>query len=324
MGVDFAQVDLANLDVQPFLENASLAWSVGLGAAALVGLLLWLAGGRLAKTGVVLAGFVLGGLVAVSVAVAWTAPAAGEAVNETGEAVAATGGEVGAPWVIGLGLGGAIAGALLAVLLYRLWMGLATAVALAMVVPAATLIWTGTTPGVDEAQLDAAAEELQDAAVEAGGEVLTDPDVAASLTGDLQADLSSEAVRAAATQHAQRFLDLLGEAWANQRASLRVWWDGLTAAQRSAVTGGAAIGALVGLILGVALPKVAAAVQTALVGTLLMYFPGTWLLERYVLTGEASSGWLPGTPRGVLLTLGLITLLGLLIQCTVLRKKTDK
>ena len=98
-----------------------------LGTGLVVGLVLWLFGGRLASKGVMLTGFVLGGLGAMGAAALWTREG---------------------PWLLGLGIGGAVAGVLLAWLLFRIWVALSAAVLLALVVPAATLVWDGAGPPI--------------------------------------------------------------------------------------------------------------------------------------------------------------------------------
>ncbi len=379
--------DVFNADVQQVLDAVPLAWAIALGVGFLIGLILWLLGGKLAKAGVVMAGFVLGGLALTSVALAWTAEGAAVAADvaaaggaggaeAAGDVAAAEGvpnsGGGGGIFLIALGVGGAIAGALLALLLYRLWIALTAAVVLAAVIPAAVLIWTGTAIGdadiesepsgaaaelvedaedvesdvevdepapaensnVDEAiepaSLRDAVDDVRDAAVEAGREIMSDPAVAESLTGDLKTDLTSDEFKAAASEHAKAFLEVLRGVWAEQKAALGQWWDGLGGRQRTTVMGGAVLGGVLGLLLGLILPQFAASVQTALVGSVLMFFTGGALLSKFVsfgggdVEGEVGAGsWLPTTPRAVLLTVGLITLIGLLLQCTVFKKKSD-
>jgi hypothetical protein len=68
-------------------------------------------------------------------------------------------------------------------------------------------------------------------------------------------------------------------------------------------------------------PLIAAAVQSALVGGILILFAGRALLLQYV---PAAAGVMPDSWRGVLLSLGLITLLGILIQWSLRAKKDDE
>ena len=79
----------------------------------------------------------------------------------------------------------------------------------------------------------------------------------------------------------------------------------------------AAAGAGVGLVLGLLVPLVAVSIQAAVVGSALLFFAGRGLLLSYA---PAAGVWLPVDRRGVLLTLALLTLLGVLVQWGLRRR----
>lgn len=292
----------ASTDLGPYLDAAPLAWTLALVGMLVVGSILWLVGGKLAKAGAVMAGFVIGGVGVMGAALAWTE---------------------GGPFIIGFGVGGALAGALLALLLFRLWIALTAALLLAAVVPAAVLVWTGQTPTTEPIEDAAATVTDTSAALLQDGSTLGD--VAGAVAGVVAENATANpddagGAASAADTPAHTFVQTLRDAWEAQLEALRTWWAELPGSQKSVVYGGALGGAAVGLLLGLILPNVAAALQTALAGALLIFGAARVLIERYVGDG----GYLPDTPRGIILTLGLITLLGLLIQWTLFRKQTDK
>ncbi|MEM1027184.1 MAG: hypothetical protein AAGJ38_03790 [Planctomycetota bacterium] len=304
------------------MQSMPAAWTVLLGLALVLGLVLWVFGGRLAEKGAMLTGFVLGGLGAAALAagiVTGTVP-----TESAGEAVTPDSSSHGL-WVLAIAIGGALAGVLLAWLLFRFWMGATAAVLLAAVVPIVAMIWTGNPPpmssiqGAQEVTLDAMgagesdpeAQRLRDRALEELSEV-EDPE---ALSTKEKAALAADAL----FDRDQFYADLQS-VWRQQVDEVKVWWQEMSPGARRFLMAGAGVGAVVGLLLGLILPGVAASLQTAMVGALLILFAGRTLMLKYVPGSEAL---LPGSWRGVLLTLGLITLLGVLIQWTLRKKKDD-
>ncbi len=347
-----ADAGLWSADWAAAVGASPAVWTGVLVGAMALGLVLWSLGGRLARAGTVTAGFVVGGLAVTSLSIG-LASASG----------------VG-PWVLLLGVGGAIAGALLAWLLFRLWMGVMAAVLLALAVPAAVLVWSPpqeAESGETQAQRVAAMEDqasslvdalkqtwregmsealnseqvqqaMRDAAAAAARGDATDGDAALAASG-----LDAQQVQTYALGQARRVWDVLKVAWDREMAKLRAWWDGLATGTRTTVIGGSAVGGVIGLVLGLLMPRIMASVQTALVGALLLFFPAGILVHAYLagpvgevldeaeleagVAGVAGvAGWAaywPTQPRAMLLSVGLITLVGLLLQCTVLRRKAD-
>ena len=285
------------------LESLAAYWPwmyTSLLAGGLVlGLVLWLFGGRLASKGVMLTGFVLGGLGAMGAAALWTREG---------------------PWLLGLGIGGAVAGVLLAWLLFRVWVALSAAVLLALVVPAATLVWDGAGPAIsltDEGR-EATAAALGYGPDETPSGPLTptafgdeDPDRGEGEDGDEGDGRPADWFDRGALMRA-----VAGE-WSHQVQSLRDWWGTLNGGERTFLGVGAAAGAGVGLVLGLLVPLIAVSIQAATVGAALLFFTGRALLLTYA---PDAGVWLPVDRRGVLLTLGLLTLLGVLVQWGLRRR----
>ena len=269
----------------PWMYTSLLAMGLALG------LVLWLFGGRLASKGVMLTGFVLGGLGAMGAAALWTREG---------------------PWLLGLGIGGAVAGVLLAWLLFRIWVALSAAVLLALVVPAATLVWDGAGPPIKLTQ------EGRDATAAALGYAADPPPGAPPETDDIRGEVSEEDDSNPTDwfNRAALMRAVTGE-WSHQVQSLRDWWGGLNGGERTFLGVGAAAGAGVGLVLGLLVPLITVSIQAAVVGAALLFFTGRALLLTYA---PAAGAWLPVDRRGVLLTLGLLTLLGVLVQAALRRR----
>lgn len=290
---------------QELMEAMPAVWAGVLAFTAVVGLVLWAFGGRLATKGVMLSGFVLGGVGAGVLALT---------LSEGSKVM----------WVLAIGIGGAIAGVLLAWMLFRFWMAGITAVLFAAVVPLTAMIWTGNGPELS------GLKNAQDAAETAIGFGESDPEAARMMLQE-HPELAAEnpelveAAKQAAVDgepivDRQAFLDQLTAIWKEQVEEIKLWWSEMNAGQRSFLMIGAGVGAAVGFVLGLVLPLLAASLQSAMVGAVLLFTSGRGLLLSY-LPGSASV--LPDTWRGVLLSIGLITLLGLLIQWTLRKKKAD-
>ncbi|BAM03753.1 hypothetical protein [Phycisphaera mikurensis] len=319
-------------DLQPFFDDAPAAWTVALGVLTACGFVLWIAGGRLARAGVALSGFLLGGLLATT------------AAAELG--VTANG-------VVAIGIAGALAGTLLAFLLFRLWVGLLAGLILAAVVPAALLLWGGPAEGPDAAATAATAatagEPGGDAAAPAPsslfgvfeGEAGDEPAAGRSAEerlGGAAVDAAGERLAALgveATAALGDFFETATAAWKAQIAAARQAWDDLPAGSRRVALTGAAIGFVLGLLLGLAMPNLTAAFQTALVGACLLTAGTLLLLQRHAglfrgggpgaadPAGGVDAAASAPDPRALLLVVGLVTLVGLLLQWTLARRRAD-
>ena len=109
--------------------------------------------------------------------------------------------------------------------------------------------------------------------------------------------------------------------WDEQAASVRAWWEGLDEGLRSLLRMAALAGAAVGLVGGLLLPLHMASLETALVGAVLMLVPGRALAMESAGVGAALAGYLPQSPRGLVVAVGLLTLLGYLLQWSLWRRR---
>lgn len=356
---------MQSLDAQnlPPLGEAALAVVVIvlLGVALLLGLAVWLLGWRLARPACVVSGLVLGGLGGFTL---------GEMLG--------SGSITTIPLVVGAG----IAGGLLAAMLFRVWMALSAAILLALVAPAAVVIWQGTpseapgetttaqterehpgssfapsrspesgqtrdpdAPGstrrsepigegpswqeIAEAVRERIEEEIVDQTEPtSNGQGGSDNEAQGADRGAPGNSTANDTTVGTEDASQPQINAALGEAraaarswYSRTRDQLAAWWGELDGAARRMVFTAAGVGALLGLVLGLVMPYTAAAVQSALVGSLLMLVGGRELVERL------APGWaeaFPYTPRAMLIWLGLITLLGVLLQWTFFHKRTDK
>ena len=322
---------MADFHLQPFFDDAPASWSVALAVVTLAGFVLWGAGGRLARAGVALGGFFVGGLLATSAAAAL---------------------EPGGSWVIGIGVTGALAGTLLAFLLFRVWVGLLGGLILGAVVPAVLLLW-GVNPPDVPGEAGSGAAAVEPLRIEPGASSFGIFDGDREATGDAESadrtleDAVSDTVRGAAVEHAREvglrvsaalgdFFETASAAWKAQLDALKASWSGLADGQKHTAMLGAAGGFLVGFLLGLALPNPAAALQTALVGAFLLCGGTLLLLQRHaglfrgaaepatdaspVAAASAPAGV---DPRVLLLTVALVTLVGLLLQWTLASRRSD-
>jgi hypothetical protein len=298
--------------LQLMLENLG---SVGILIPALTlgaGLFLWLVGRKLAKPACTLSGLVGGGVLGLII----------------GEALADQGGVM-----LAIVIGAAIAGALLAGLLFRVWMAISGAVIFGLVASAAVLLWQQAPGDGSAGESPIAHADSADDAKGAEGEItlhipldtLTDPirdGIAAAIDGD-DSEASAELTidKEAAAKIGSAILDALRGMAEYYRESLGDWWSQAGAGVRSGVLFAGLIAAGIGLLIGLIGPYLAASLQSAAAGSVLMLFSSFSLLAQ--LMPEHLS-WLPASPRGVLICLGLITAIGLALQWMFFAGKADK
>ncbi|MEE9211309.1 MAG: DUF4203 domain-containing protein [Phycisphaeraceae bacterium] len=183
-------------------------------------------------------------------------------------------------------IAGAITCGLVAWLLFRVWMGLSGALLLALVFSIAALAAQGS--GLPpQANTDAL---MIDPAEIVGGEAIN------------------------------QLWQNLKTVYEQQKTDMGVWWDGLGGSGRMSVIVVGIGGAVGGLLLGLILPYLAASFQSALVGAVLIVYGGLPLIAANAPQMYSS---LPTTTRLRLLTVGLITILGVAIQWTLFKHKAD-
>ncbi|MEX2543517.1 MAG: hypothetical protein WD316_00175 [Phycisphaeraceae bacterium] len=307
---------------------------LGFGLLALLGLVLLLLGRKLVRVACTVSGVALGTMGGL-----WVGWAIGSGTVGT----------------IALAVAGLIIGGLLAGLTFRLWVALAGAALLALAAPAAGVIWYGpvaapdvapaATPATPATPADAAdpAPASPDAAAlapegdtDAGQayqrameliqqwfarEEAPEPD-AEQLDPETRSQLEAMNFNA---EQIQQLIDAVAEAVRNwyglQMDRVGGWWEDLGAGTRRFIYIVAALGALAGLGFGLIAPTLAASFESALVGAMLIFVAVRELLVRYA---PGAGGYVPDTPRGVLLLVGLITIIGFLLQWTFARARVDK
>ena len=276
-------------DVMGAMPAAAL---IGAGVLFAVGLVVWLMGQKLARPVCVLTGLILGGVGGL---------AGGHALGEQ------------AYYVLPMVVGCAVAGALLAALLFRLWVALAGAVLLSLIVPAGSLMWHGTPlPGQGKSVVNA---------TQPTGSVANRQSQAAR---PKQAGAKGESASTQPTAQAtfeKTYRAVVGF-YGEEVSGIQQWWDnGLDGGGRRLVYLGAAAGALIGLVFGLVAPYVAASLESALAGAILLFFPGSTLLEHF---SPGKGALIPSSPRSVIFALCLITVIGFLFQWTLFRRSADK
>ncbi|MCX5661646.1 MAG: hypothetical protein NTW19_18365 [Planctomycetota bacterium] len=103
--------------------------------------------------------------------------------------------------------------------------------------------------------------------------------------------------------------------------SIRQSWGRLSPRFRQVAAGLAGAGAVTGLVVGLLWPAIAAALQSALVGSVIMVLTGGRLLVGVAPAYLASWGT---SAKAMLLAVGLITALGVTLQCTIIRRQADR
>ncbi|MFW6336735.1 MAG: LPXTG cell wall anchor domain-containing protein [Phycisphaeraceae bacterium] len=275
-----------------------------LGGLCLVGLALVLLGRRLVKPACVVSGAVLG------LGAAWIAAGVWPTL---------------ATYWIPLLLTGAVAGGLLAGALFRFWVAFAAAAFLALVVPLATLAWQGAPLPMQNGAANGAANGAGDDAAGDDAAEAGELDNRASALIDEETRRRVEErvdeVGEAAGEFGVAVLESLRELAARQRDAVEAWWKELGEQGRRNVLVGAGVGGVLGLLLGVAVPYTASSVLSSLAGSLLLVFAGRTL--AWGLGGEAVSGYVPTEPRTLAAAVGLITVVGIIVQWTLRPKKDD-
>jgi len=277
--------DQLNDIIQQLPPVGMVAMIVGLG----VGLVLWLLGRRLLRAGVVISGLILGGLAGLLL---------GESLADEGA------------YVLPMVIGGGISGALLAWLLFRVWMALSGAVIVALVVPAIMIVWQGVpTPELPTTTDFRDRLQLQMEGPPSLGE-----------TFEIDQPQEEQASQGRIMTFFNDIMAVLRQLYINEVEDIQNWWDQQPTTTRNTLMAAAGIGAIIGLLLGLLLPNISAAGQSSLAGALLIVFTGRALLSHFA-TDQMQ--WLYNA-RPLIITIGLITVLGVLLQCTWLSRKADK
>lgn len=297
--------------IQPWLNNAPTLAQVLAGVSVLVGTVLWSCGRKLARLFVAIAGLLVGGGTAILL---------GEQFGHAG-------------LMLALIVAGAVAGYLLIWFLFRVAMGLSLAVTLAIVAPFALLFIQGD-------PMPPIGQDLESYKRSLAGQKLTlideglpsadagpDSGLFQSPSGDDStpppADgkpSSVDQAREAAGVVMNWLKPLFGLAH-DQGDALRYWWNERSVGKQRVLGVTAVAGLFVGLFAGLFLPNVAAALASSLLGALLA-LTGVKVLVLAFLPSQ--SHYLPNSPSMTLVTLGLITVMGVLLQWIIWGRPDDK
>ena len=264
-----------------------------------VGVALWLAGGKLLKAAVMLGGLMLG-MIAGGVSVAF--------VDSPTIAIG---------FMIGLGLLGVIG----AWLMFRAWVAFSAAIMFAVAAPAAVIIWQGVPVQELSEDTQQAAEHVQQRYDALSSELNDQTKIKIEeliQQGDQEALTQANQL---ITNRGQETLNAAKSAVFRNLEDVKAWWnDSATSVQKN-IGLAMLIGAGVGLLFGFIAPNYAASIQSAMVGAVLIVIPGRELLASYL---PAATELVPTTARGTLITLGLITVLGIMLQWTLYLRRDDK
>jgi len=205
------------------------------------------------------------------------------------------------PWVIG----GAVAGGVALLLLYRVGMGIVFAIAVGIVAPLVLMLCL-------HIALPGLAEPIQTARTAIGENVQATTDLIENSERELTQEQYDQLTPI--TVPLQQLNVDLTNAW-------KAWWEGMTTGNQWAIGATCGGGAVVAGALGMALPAFASVLTTALLGTLMM-LGGIYRVAG--LMGEGVLEKMPATAASVAILIGSLTVIGSLIQWMLFRKKADK
>ncbi len=294
------------------LSNLPVGMHGGALLALLAGLALWLFGAKILKPMFALLGMALG-----SLAGAIALPLLG--IMQVGSFPSV---------YVGLGAG-ALVGLVVACLLFRF----ALIVASGIVFTAAGVLGAATylnfqSPGMidpparlllapaPDRSIDEHATPSTLTTIGADGAVTTIQPTESSLTGlgaegaDAIAGVTLPKVQEQAAK-ARAFLDEMG-----QRGNTA--WASVGARERLVLTGGGVLGATIGVLFGIMMPKRSGAMVTSLFGASVVLFAAVWLAGA---TDAPGKSLLEQPPMTVAIGLVVATMLGMLLQLTVTNKR---
>ncbi|MEM1212366.1 MAG: hypothetical protein AAGI68_08720 [Planctomycetota bacterium] len=343
--------------VQWVVDQAPGAAVFGLALLVGVGLLLWLFGSRLAKPAAVVSGVVMGASVTASLAGLWAG------LNTLTIAFIALGGAIlggvlsGVLFRLWMGLSGALVLAAVVPAGVLVWQGTP-----GLEIPGTTLepgeaeasveadraqteavvssldgrdgegddaVSPEATAGGGNAWLDFLSRNMDQATqatqpgsgVEGEGGGLDPEQLTTELGGDLGGDLGGEQAREAIQQVSDQMKAAAKTVWLKNAEAMKGWWEQVTPETQKVVYTGALAGGVIGLLLGLLLPTGSAMLQSSVVGALMLLLPGR---ELIALKLPEYAGFLPGTPRQLVIALGLITALGIGLQWMLRRRRAEK
>lgn len=224
----------------------------------------------------------------------------------------------GGAWIIGAwALAGLVVGGLMSWLLFRLWMGIVFALMMGVLLAWGTTAlarpWLHeTTDAVHESE-EADEDEDDDSDTE------DRESIKEWVTTTLEGDLSD--IKERADEATETVVDDVIERLQTSGECLSQWWSDLPPRGRQLAMAAGLIGLLHGLVLGLWRPLLAASLQTAFAGAWMLVM-ADWALVVPGVTRETIVGY-QGSWLGAV-AVGLITVVGVVVQWTIRGRKTDK
>jgi len=212
---------------------------------------------------------------------------------------------------------GGVVGVLIGWLTYRLWMAVLLALMLALAVPWGVLAWYGAPPSPIEQRL----QTMRDPNL--GRDIIDAEAIGDSFAAEPPDDPANERIidRSADADPNNGVIDRAARAGRNLWNELTEWWtQQVSPSVRWSAMTAAVIVAIGGFVVGLVMPELAASLATSLVGAVFVLGSVMRLSGRYM---PAVDEWLPDGPRGVLLVAAALTLVGTLLQWTVLRRRSS-
>lgn len=305
-------------------EHGSFALDALLGFCLLWGVFLWLAGTRVVRANFAMQGLILGAIGAGLIA-----------RSQGAQPIAAY-----------IAVGG-IAGAAVVYLTYRLWIAMALAITLAIVTPLAVIAYHGNTPPNPADSLNEIKNELQ-AGVDDSAQGLRDllpdlseidpdvlpdgllppdllpegvPDLRPGRDGDDADPADADADNRDAEPTGDTLVDRVYAVVRSFAGAIVDWWkDDLTNAVRGTIIVGTLAAAATGIMIGLIMPNLAAAIVTAVIGASLLLLGVTLLGQRHA---ESLAQHLPNSLRANMALILGAALIGTIIQWTIVRPKAD-
>lgn len=246
----------------------------------LVGIILWLLGGKLLRVGACLTGVAL----AMIMSMLFLPRPLDPAITVVAILISS---------IVGLALGW---------VLFRLWMGLSLCLVFAVMVPISVLTF----------------EDIQ------SPEQLIDPSPAMRRPVNLKWDRDPNASLILVAETKPSLEELEEQARERIEPAINTttdWWHSLSRDQRTRAERIGFLSAIVGLVIGLLFPVIAARIQTSLLGAVLILASVINLAPEYAPDVAA---YLPDSGKSFLAVVFMLAAIGFIFQCTITKRKADK
>ncbi len=149
------------------------------------------------------------------------------------------------------------------------------------------------------------------------------PDLPLELPPELRPDSATESVEGALEipEQAQRYVDHIQQIAEQLKNAVKAKWDATPASARPSVVASGLGGLLVGMLLGALARAFSAVVVTAFSGSLL-WLSCAWTIAHNL--GAPEGPWMPGSSASWITWWLITSVIGLVVQWTLRRKRVDK